>query len=349
MTNTLLLRTVPHMIVDSETSGLNATALAVADRCASHSRLGVESAIVGGARVLDFGVKASGGLQAGIELAQICLAGLGTVEISPGRLDGRTWPQVVVRTDRPVEACLLSQYAGWQIAVEKYFAMGSGPMRAVAGREALFEELQFHEDAPQVVGVLEAGQLPDESVIAWIADRLKIAPEQLTLCVARTASLAGTLQIVARSIETALHKLHELKFDVRRVRSGFGAAPLPPVASEDLTGIGRTNDAILYGGSVSLWVTGDDASIAEIGPQVPSSSSPVAGRPFLELFHEAGGDFYKIDPLLFSPAEVNFCNLETGRQHSFGHTQTDVMRTSFGLEFPSTAANAPGLSKSQSL
>ena len=40
--------------------------------------------------------------------------------------------------------------------------------------------------------------------------------------------------MVARSVETALHKLHELKFDLNQIVSAFGTAPLPPVATKDL-------------------------------------------------------------------------------------------------------------------
>jgi methenyltetrahydromethanopterin cyclohydrolase len=146
---------------------------------------------------------------------------------------------------------------------------------------------------------------------------------------ARTASLAGNFQVVARSVETALHKLHELGFDVWRVRSAVGVAPLPPVAKDDFAGIGRTNDAILYGGRVTLMVRGDDASIAKIGPQVPSSASSAHGKPFAEVFEEAGRDFYKIDPQLFSPAEIVLQNLDTGCVHRFGTTVPEVLRRSF--------------------
>ncbi len=151
------------------------------------------------------------------------------------------------------------------------------------------------------------------------------------LLAARTASLAGNLQVVARSVETSLHKLFELGFDVWRVRSAIGIAPLPPVASDDFAGIGRTNDAILYGGRVTLMVRGDDDSIAAIGPQVPSSGSAMFGKPFAEVFEDAGRDFYKIDPHLFSPAEVVFQNLDTGRVHVFGHVAPEVLKRSFGM------------------
>lgn len=280
-----------------------------------------------GATVVDAGVDARGGLGAGLLLAHLCLSGRGNVAITA---DVSGAPCVTVRTDDPVSACLHSQYAGWRLSVDSYFAMGSGPMRALAGREELFEKLPVQEAADVAVGVLESSELPGEAVAATVAEQCGIPPGNLTLLVAPTASLAGTVQVVARSVETALHKLFELGFDVRRVRSAFGAAPLPPVAKDDLAGIGRTNDAILYGGQVTLWVDGDDESLAEIGPRVPSSAAEGHGRPFLEVFQEAGCDFYKIDPLLFSPAEITFQNVETGRVLHFGSCEPDVLHKSFG-------------------
>ncbi len=284
-----------------------------------------------GGCVVDLGAKAEGSLEAGQLLAEVCLAGLGEVRIVPVQLGDVTWPHVQVVTDSPVEACLLSQYAGWQISVGKFFAMGSGPMRAAAAREELFAKLGYRESPSHAVGVLETSKLPTAEVFAAIAEKTGIPANRTTLLVARTASLAGNLQVVARSVETSLHKLFELGFDVTRVRSAIGIAPLPPVARDDFAGIGRTNDAILYGGRVTLMVRGDDDSIAAVGPKVPSNSSAMFGKPFAEVFEAAGRDFYKIDPHLFSPAEVVFQSLDTGRVQVFGRIAPEVMRRSFGI------------------
>jgi methenyltetrahydromethanopterin cyclohydrolase len=299
---------------------------AVRDR-AEELRAEVHS--VAGAAVIDLGVRVRGGLQAGVALAEICLAGLARVEIVP--CDPAVWhgPAIAVSTDQPIAACLASQYAGWQIALGKYFAMGSGPMRAAAAKEDLICELAVKEAAGPVVGVLETSKLPPSEVVEYLAGECGVSPDQVILAAARTASQAGTVQVVARSVETALHKLHELKFDLRRVESGWGIAPLPPPAADDLAGIGRTNDAILYGARVTLWVRGDDESLQTIGPQIPSGSSPDHGEPFAEIFRRAGHDFYKIDPLLFSPASVTLSNLDTGNSFTFGRLLAEVVRRSF--------------------
>jgi methenyltetrahydromethanopterin cyclohydrolase len=287
-------------------------------------RLRVSVSKVAGTRVIDCGGGVTGSLAAGLLMARACLADLASVEIEPGEQG----PMIQVWTDDPVRACLGSQYAGWQVKAERYFAMGSGPMRAAANRELIITELGLQETAPCAVGILETRKHPTEEVIAGIVSKLPNLVEKLTLLVAPACSIVGTIQVVARSVETALHKLHELKFDLKQVISGYGIAPLPPVAAEELDAIGRTNDAILYGGHVTLWVRCDDEVIDTIGPRLPSSGSKDHGSLFAELFAKYG-DFYSIDPLLFSPAQVTFVNLKTGRVRSFGQSEPKLLRKSF--------------------
>src|SRR5262245_16821492 len=306
---------------------LNESAMVAADVLAAHAapwRCAV--AAVSGARIIDCGGAVPGGLQAGLQMARICTAGLADISLQPGP-EG---PVVQVSSDDPVRACLAAQYAGWQVKAGSFFAMGSGPMRAAAGREALFDHIPGREQPPCAVGVLETRKHPTEEVVESIVQKLPTSAESLTLAVAPASSMAGTIQVVARSLETALHKLHELKFDLTQVVSGYGVAPLPPVAADEGKAIGWTNDGILYGGRVVLWVRADDELLDLVGPKVPSSASPDHGSPFGEVFARYNGDFYKIDPQLFAPAVVEFRNLKTGKARSFGHPEPDVLRRSFG-------------------
>jgi len=309
---------------------LNEQAHALADRLeANASALRLACHRVGGARVLDCGIACAGGLQAGLLLARLCLADRGDVQVVPSTVPNLAGPAIQVSSDDPILACMASQYAGWQVSIGKYFAMGSGPMRAAYGKEVLFDHLPGREKPAVAVGVLETRKLPTEEIVAYLSERVEVPAERLTLACAPAASLAGTIQVVARSLETALHKLHELGFDLHAVSSGHGLAPLPPVAADEIAAIGRTNDAILYGGVVTLWVRCDDALIAQLGPRVPSSASKDHGVPFAVLFERAGRDFYKIDPHLFSPAVVVFNNLSTGRRWVFGRLEPTILLASF--------------------
>ena len=329
---------------------LNESGLRIAERALAEAvPLGIEAAASGGVRVIDCGVKAVGSDAAGLALAEVALAGLGRVWIEPaGGHDAAfaadwpacPWPVVAVQSDAPVAACLASQYAGWKVGADGYFAMASGPIRAAIGREPLFDTIGLRERPSAAVGLLEAAKLPPPEVCHKLAAAAGVRPEALLLLVARTASRAGTLQVIARSLETALHKLHEAGFDLARIERGMGRAPLAPVAANDLAAIGCTNDAILYGGHVTLEVRGDDASLGEIGPRAASRSSPAYGEPFASLFAKAGGDFYAIDPELFAPALVEFVNLDTGRRHRFGDLAPRIVAASFATACGAAAAAA---------
>ena len=282
-----------------------------------------------GARIIDSGVNTPGGIEAGIALAEICMGGLGNVSCTPVQIGNQSYAGLTVWTDHPAVACMASQYAGWAISVGKYFAMGSGPLRAHARVEReLFEKLSYAEEVDEGVLVLETRSLPTDEVVASIAEKARLQPLQLTLVVAPTASLAGGVQISARIIETGLHKIETLGFDVRRVIGATGTAPLPPVAKNDLRAIGRTNDCILYGGQARYTVQASDAELEKLAEQVPASASRDYGTPFYEIFQRYGGDFYKIDPLLFSPAEVWLTSTETGRTFHAGRLNPEVLEAS---------------------
>ena len=320
--------------------GLNRRAAKLADSVsADAATLGVEVTRVGGARVIDCGVRVTGGLEAGRRLAEVCLADLATVSFTSVDLDGLWLPAVAVTTDHPVAACLASQYAGWAIDPPGYFAMGSGPARSLARVEReLYGRIGYTEEGDSAVLVLEGRTLPDEAVVRFVADKSHVRAEALTLLIAPTASIAGCAQVAARSVETGLHKMLELGFDVRAVRSGTGVCPLAPVAKNDLRAIGWTNDCILYGTRAYFAVHADDAEAEAMVARLPASTSPDHGTPFYEIFKRAGNDFYKIDRMLFSPAEVVVNNVASGRVFRAGRLDPDVLKRSFGVAEP----GAPG-------
>lgn len=317
--------------VDGDGLGLNARAWAIADRMEARAavrRIAVRT-LAGGARVIDAGIEVPGGLGAGLSLAEVCMGGLGHVAYTPVTLGGEAWAGVQVWTDHPAASCMASQYAGWAIQVGTYFAMGSGPLRAHARVEhELFERLAYAERATRGVLVLETRTPPTDEVAAWVGQKAGLEPSHLTFVVAPTASLAGGVQIAARILETGLHKMDTLGFDLKKVVSGIGTAPLPPVAKNDLRAIGRTNDCILYGGQARYTVRADDAELAELVPKIPASASKDYGTPFYEIFKRYEGDFYKIDPLLFSPAEVWLTSVQSGQTYHAGHLNPQVLRAS---------------------
>jgi methenyltetrahydromethanopterin cyclohydrolase len=285
--------------------------------------------LASGAAVIDAGVAVHGGLNAGLLMSEVCMGGLGEVEYASLHLGGENWPGVQVYTDHPAVSCMASQYAGWAIQVDKYFAMGSGPLRAHARVEKeLFERLQYAEAATCGVLVLEGRDLPTDAVAQYVARKANPSPGQLTFIIAPTASLAGGTQISARILETGLHKMETLGFDVSKVTSGIGTAPVATVAKNDLRGIGRTNDCILYGGQAHYTLAADDTELADLAAKLPASASKDYGTPFYQIFERYDKDFYKIDPMLFSPAEVWLTSARTGRTFHAGRVNAEVLRQS---------------------
>jgi methenyltetrahydromethanopterin cyclohydrolase len=309
------------------TVSLNERAMALADRLAADAEaLQVDVATLSnGTRVIDCG---AGGFEAGRVFAEICMGGLGSVAYAPVVIEGRWLPALTVTTDRPAIACLAAQYAGWKVDRDEYFAMGSGPARALIRAEDLYDDLDWDEQASTAVLCLETRKAPPAEVAGFVAERAGVKPEDLTLLIAPTASLTGSVQIAARVVETALHKLHELDFDVRKVVAGYGSCPLPPVAKDDMAALGRTNDAVLYGGQVHLTVEGED-DLADLVERLPASASSDYGEPFGKVLKDANYEFYEIDPLLFSPAQIRVTSVASGRSFEAGRVNLEVLERSF--------------------
>jgi methenyltetrahydromethanopterin cyclohydrolase len=302
------------------TLSLNDRARELADRLAADAEAAaVEVATLSnGTRVIDCGAQAAGGFEAGRCFAEVCMAGLGKVAYAPLVIEGRWLPALTVTTDRPAVACLAAQYAGWRLDRDGYFAMGSGPGRALIRAEQLYDDLDWDEHASAAVLCLETREPPPVAVADYVAERAGVPPPALTLLIA------------ARVVETALHKLHELDFDVRRVVAGVGTCPLPPVAGDDMAAIGRTNDAMLYGGQVHLTVDADDDdALRALVERLPASASSDYGEPFGKVLKDADFDFYAIDPLLFSPAQIRVTSVGSGRSFEAGRVNLEVLERSF--------------------
>lgn len=293
-------------------------------------RLGVEQH-ASGATIVDAGIKSPGGLEAGRLITEICMGGLGRVSLHSNPSFPH-WPwQLSVHSCNPILACLGSQYAGWSLAHEKFFSLGSGPGRAMAGREELYKELNYKDQADSAVLVLESDKAPPQEVIEKVARDTGLSADKLTFILTPTRSLAGAVQIVGRVLEVAMHKIHTLHFPLGHVVDGMASAPVPPPSPDFLTGMGRTNDAILFGGHAHVFVLGDDAAAAKLAKELPSSASRDYGRPFADVFKSVNMDFYKIDPMLFSPAAVTVTAVESGNSFTGGKLDPALLDQSFGF------------------
>lgn len=285
---------------------------------------------VSGAKIVDAGIEIAGGLEAGRRIAEICMGGLGQVNFVPNSHFEHWSAGVQVTAKNPVLACLGSQYAGWALSFDKFFSLGSGPARSVAQREDIFTDIQYKDSAEKTVLILETDKIPPTEIIEKVAHDTNIKAENLTFILTPTRSLAGTVQIVARVLEVALHKLHTLHFPLEQLVDGIASVPLPPPSPDFLIGMGRTNDAILFGGFVQLFVQSTDEAAKKLAAELPSCASKDYGKPFAQVFKAVNMDFYQIDPLLFSPAKVTITNLTTGNSFFGGAFDEALLNQSFG-------------------
>ncbi len=300
----------------------------VADAAALRCIVGTGEA---GERLVDLGAATLGGLEAGRQLAEICMGGLGIVSFTMASGLQR-WPLgLTVHSTNPVIACLGSQYGGWTMSDEEtgFFALGSGPARALSRKEALFKELDYVDHYGKAALVIEGDKPPPAALVRRVAADCGVAPADLTILFAPTGCLAGTVQVVARVLEVALHKAHELHFPLENIVDGVGTAPIAPPVPDFVKAMGRTNDAIIYGGRVQLYVRGSDVAAKKLADELPSGGSTSYGKPFAEIFAAVNGDFYKIDPMLFSPAQVVVSNLDTGASFHAGELAPEIVDASF--------------------
>ena len=319
---------MPGVSVNQRSAELVARLVADAEEL----RIGISRGELG-ETLVDAGSEQLGGIAAGLRIAEICMGGLGEVTLTPSSATPR-WPwTIVVRSSNPVIACLASQYAGWRLTDDSgekpFFALGSGPARALARREPLFDVLKYSDDAKRATLVIESGRPPPAKVVATVAQHCHVKPEDLTIIFAPTQSLVGSTQVNARVLEVALHKTHELGFPLDRVIDGVGAAPLCPPDPDFVKAMGRTNDAIIFAGRVQLYVIGPAVEAGELAKKLPSRASRHYGRPFSEIFKQVKGDFYAIDPMLFSPAQIIVTALETGESFHSGEIDLELLDASF--------------------
>ena len=289
-----------------------------------------------GSTVIDAGVNVVGSFKAGELYTKVCLGGLADVGISiPGDLsENFALPSVKIKTDFPAISTLGSQKAGWSVSVEDFFALGSGPARALALKPAeTYKEIGYKDEADLAILTLEADRLPGVDVTEVIASESNVSPENVYVLVAPTSSLVGSIQISGRVVENGTYKMLEfLHFDVNKVKHAAGIAPIAPVDPDGLKAMGKTNDAVLFGGRTYYYVESEEGDdVKSVAEKLPSSASAGYGKPFFDVFKEAEFDFYKIDKGMFAPAEVVINDSRTGEIFRTGYVNNELLMKSFGL------------------
>jgi len=297
-----------------------------------------------GATVLDMrNASWNGGKMVG----EICMGGLGTVDFATYKLDDHFIPSVNVYTSQPMLSCMASQLAGWKVKLKKevekdgeikkkkvFESLGSGPARAKSKIEKLFDEIDYNDESDCAVIVFETPKIPNEEVMALVAEKCRVAPNKTYALCAPTACLTGSIQVAARIVETGMHKLHEIKFPLDVIKDGFGTTTIAPIAKDDLRAMGRTNDSIIAAGMTyyTIEVEKDEQEgLFELLKKAPANTSKSYGSPFLETFKAVDYDFYAIDPGLFAPATYTVTNIKTGKSVTVGEINHKLLKESYNL------------------
>ncbi len=313
----------------------------------------IENKELYGAEVIDLGsgatvVDMTNASQIGGKLvAEICMGGLGSVEFTSYDLDGHELKAVDVKTSDPIISCMASQLAGWSIKLKKevekdgqlkkkvvFQSLGSGPARAMAKGEKLFEEIDYTDESDCAVIVFESRKMPNEEVMAIVTEKCKVDSSKTYAVCAPTACLTGSIQVSARVVETGIHKLHELHFPLEVIKDGSGTAPIAPIAKDDFAAMGLTNDSIIAAGTTFYTMDIEkekETELFELIKSAPANQSSSYGKPFNEIFKKANYDFYKIDPGLFAPAIYNIKNIKTGKTLTVGEINHDLLKLSYGF------------------
>ncbi len=319
-------------VIEMTSISVNKQVLPIVQRLLSDSELlGVSvSKTEEGTTIIDAGLQSSGGIEAGRLITEICLGGLARTSVQTRMYGSHSLPVIYVETDMPLISLLGSQFAGWNIKVGEFRALGSGPARALALKpKHVYESIGYVDEADSAIIALETSTLPSEEVIAKISSACGVAKGKLTIIIAPTSSLAGSVQVSGRVLEVGLHRLMNLGLDISSVISSYGFSPVAPVHPDARKAMGRTNDMIIYGGVAAFTLSeNDEGRLKTLLEAAPSTRSHEYGRPFYEIFKNAGYDFYKLDPGLFAPAVFCLNNVTTGSVFSAGEINLDLIERS---------------------
>ncbi|MEF8937441.1 MAG: methenyltetrahydromethanopterin cyclohydrolase [Halovenus sp.] len=274
--------------------------------------------------VLDFGVENPGALEAGLLLTEIQTAGMATVQTRMDTVAGAPLSHVELSTDQPALALLCAGKAGWELSVDGFEGLGSGPARALVAEEGIFEQIQYHEESDFAVLALESETLPGDEVASEVAQRANVPESGVFLPTYASASITGSVVGASRAAELAVYRLFELGYDPMDVLTVSGSAPVAPVADGELAAMAATNDAVAYGGEVHLTVEEPFDRFDEIA----STATEQHGRPFGEIFEAVDYDYSELDRSLFAPASVTI-DVVGGDTHVVGETDEDLLAESY--------------------
>lgn len=272
---------------------VNDGAAAIAERMiADAASLGVEvSQHRSGATLIDC---TRGGHEAGRLYAEATMGGLASVELGTRTVAGHDLVMVAVETNRPLEACWVAQKHADRAPGDPADIILAGPAKArFVPTDPTVAAAGYIDRGQKVVAPLQVDRALTDDDFDWLARRCQVEPRDLYVLVAPSDSVVCAVQVVARTVDNAMHRLVSAGVGLFEVERLAGEAPLPPDGGDARQRLGRINDSLMYGSSVRATVS-YEGELQAVADEVASQPADLRGLTFLEMFDRFDGDFHQI-------------------------------------------------------
>ncbi|RLF06184.1 MAG: methenyltetrahydromethanopterin cyclohydrolase [Thermoprotei archaeon] len=285
-----------------------------------------------GATIIDTGLEAAGGYLTGLKLTEICLGGLANCWLTYQTYGDIELPTIVVATDHPALSLLGCQLAGWMVKVGSFFAPSSGPARALSLKpKKVFEKIGYKDEHSEAVIVMETNKKPTDEVAQKVAADCKVDPKNLYMVLTTTASMAGSVQVSGRVVETGLYRLEFLGLNPNKVVFASGSAPIMPPHPDVGISTAKEEDALLYGGVGSYVIDEEEAKLQEYATKAPATAWPDYGKTSYEALKAVSFDWSKLDPSFFTIGKLMLTSKKTGKTYIGGKVNPEMLRKSIEL------------------
>ena len=285
-----------------------------------------------GATIIDTGLEAAGGYLTGLKLTEICLGGLANCWLTYQTYGDIELPTIVVATDHPALSLLGCQLAGWMVKVGSFFAPSSGPARALSLKpKKVFEKIGYKDEHSEAVIVMETNKKPTDEVAQKVAADCKVDPKDLYMVLTTTASMAGSVQVSGRVVETGLYRLEFLGLNPNKVFFASGSAPIMPPHPDVGISTAKEEDALLYGGVGSYVIDEEEAKLQEYATKAPATAWPDYGKTSYEALKAVSFDWSKLDPSFFTIGKLVLTSKKTGKTYIGGKVNPEMLRKSIEL------------------
>ncbi|NPV55041.1 MAG: methenyltetrahydromethanopterin cyclohydrolase [Anaerolineae bacterium] len=282
-----------------------------------------------GATVIDCGQKVPGSFLAGKYYAEITAGGMTEVDFETAQVGPYTLPAARVTCSQPLLAGWVSQRHADPIPGQENQPILAGPAKTFLPGEESVQYAGYVESFGYAIAPLQTEEPITEDYANWVAKACNISPRKLYILPAPSRSLVCAIQVAARPVDQTMHRVQEEGFDIRKVLHVYGGAAIPPLAPDEATAMGRINDCLLYGTNAILYMEGEDDALEHLASQMTIHASPEYGKPFKQIFEEAGNSFHNIDIRTHSVARVQINNVLTGRTFCAGKIETELLLKSY--------------------